>query len=92
MKVWLVQIWKYENANEKEQTFSWRGKNVQKRPKNEYRDTVKIRPSGLYHRSRVFTSGNKRDNFLQNAKNSVRKKRQNACSQITSVFLARKFA
>ena len=31
--VWLVRIWAYKNADEKEHTFSWRTKNVQKRTK-----------------------------------------------------------
>ena len=35
--VWLVRIWTYKNADEKEYCFSWRRKNVQKRTKNRYR-------------------------------------------------------
>ena len=31
--VWLVRIWTYKNADEKEPSFSWRRKNVQKRTK-----------------------------------------------------------
>ena len=34
--VWLVRIWEYENADEKEHIFSWKRKNVQKRTKNGY--------------------------------------------------------
>ena len=41
--------------------------------------------SGFY-RSRVFTSGNKRDIFF-NITKIIKKKRQNACSKMTNVFL-----
>ena len=85
--VYLVRVWTYKNADEKVRAFFWRRKQCSKTDKNCI--LCKSALKRLLPITRIFKR--KYAWCLFQCKSKKKEKRRNACSQMMSIFLQRKY-